>query len=454
MNRLIKLSAMCGIGLLVVMGTIALFTLPRSLSQNKVMPLELTLPNGGFEEPYADWPDLTECQIADQWSLYTKTDWPGETLLAEPKAGASDHTSPGSTGSRSQHLTPQGARNFDACVYQQVSGITVGNWIRFSAWARVDTSMAIPDAQTRIGIDPGGGTDPLDIQYETHQSYWDVFDASNGSWQQLSVSLRVISTTATVYACAHPRWAMDFHVYWDDAEIQISPNRSVYFPAVVRDHCVVPDGELYNPGLERDFCIKHGYQAPIPGYTNVFVAPYWMPFWNDNYDGQAGINAQPEYNYTDRSYRVHSGQVAQQYGKSANQDVFEAGIYQVVTGTFNVSDTVHFTIWGLGWSSTWANKDNERYSDVRDGLRFKVGIDPSGSESFTSTNIIWSGFFDPYDEWHQFEISTTMPYSNTKISVWAYTNPVHSWASFNQVFWDSADLSVIRSAPEEPSAAQ
>jgi hypothetical protein len=209
----------------------------------------------------------------------------------------------------------------------------------------------------------------------------------------------------------------------------------------------VPNGELYNPGLEVAFCRKDSYQLPIPGYDNVFVAPYWMPFWNDDYDGQAGINAQPEYNYTDRSYRVHSGQVAQQYGKSANQDVFEAGIYQVVTGTFNMSDTVDFTIWGLGWSSTWENKDNEFYSDVQDGLRFKVGIDPSGGESFTSTHIIWSEFFDPYDEWHQFSISTTLPTTSTRISVWAYANPVHSWASFNQVFWDSANLSVTSSAP-------
>jgi hypothetical protein len=434
-----KLLAVCGTGLLSTAGALLLLSSLPLLSQGETSPADAALENGGFEETYREV--ITDCEIAQGWNLWYTTHWAGESL-ASPRAGESDDHR---QGSRSQHLYPQLAKNFDACVYQQVGGITVGHYVQFSAWARVNAHewLDAPEKwQTRIGIDPQGRENPLDIQYELHPNHWDVYDTHKGEWQKLSVAIKALSTTVTVYACAHPVWPVDFHVRWDGAEFSQSPERLTHMPFVTWKHFVMPPGELYNPGLERDFGTLVGYQAPISGFTNVLVAPYWMPFWNDDYDSETWENKQPEYNYTDRSYRVHSGQVAQQMGLSG-WGGFEAGLYQVVTGT-QVGDVLQFAIWGQGWSSD--DPGNERYSDVRQGLNFRVGIDPYGGKSYTSTNIMWSDYDDPYDEWHQLQVTATAHY--TRVSVWAYAHPLASRIRFNQTFWDDASLTVVHSPQE------
>lgn len=414
------------------LGVVAAFALWRPETVNlqahgEVAATEAALVNGGFEAPYGNCPEIGDnCQLANGWSLwYTTTRWrPDEPFIKEPAAGPETEWSrqrPGGTGSTSQRLYTRPASNFDACLYQQITqGITVGNWIRFSVWARVDTSMAMPDAQTRIGIDPNGGTNPLDIQYETHPGYWDVFDAGNMQWQYLSISMLATSPTVTVYACAHPRWAMSLDSYWDDAEFVTVPPQFVFMPTVSKKYCAVSPGELWNPDLEQSFCLFDDYWRPLPGYDNVFVAPYWMPFWNDAYNGETWENAQPEYNKTDRDYRRYSGQTSQQYGHSSFKR-FEGGIYQVVSGTVP-GQTYQFTIYGLGWIGRDGNQ-NDHISDYQEpnGLSMRVGIDPYGGSDYTSPNIVWSDPIDPYDVWTPFSITATA--AADRISVWAYAHP-------------------------------
>ncbi len=434
-------------------GTLAALALLSSAqstwqAQAGVGVAQAALVNGELEQPYHDCPGINApCQLADGWSLWYTTRWSSdEQLIDQPAAGPETDPfkqRPGSTGSTAQKLYARPAHNFDACIYQQITqGITVGNWIRFSVWARVDTSMAMPDAQTRIGIDPNGGTDPLDIQYETHPNYWDVFDAGNMQWQHLSISMLATSPTATVYACAHPRWAMSFDSYWDDAEFVTVPPEMVYLPMVAKRHCTVPPGELWNPDLEQSFCLFDDYQKPIPGYDNVWVAPYWMPFWNDAYNDQTWENAQPEYGKTDRDYRRYSGQTSQQYGHSSYKR-FEAGIYQVVSGT--VPGRVYqFTIYGLGWIGSPGNT-NDHVSDYQEpgGLSMRVGIDPYGGTDYTSSNIVWSDYTDPYDVWTPLSITATA--AADKISVWAYAHPQtpQYYYQYHQIFWDHASLTIV-----------
>ncbi|MBN1933966.1 MAG: hypothetical protein JW934_04855 [Anaerolineae bacterium] len=438
------------LGTLSVLAAIALFSSQHLVSlpaqaQNGVGAAEAALINGELELPYNTCLDGDACQLANGWTLWHTTQWfPDEQFIDRPNASTeSSILRPGSPGSTSQHIYRRGASNFDACLSQQITqGITVGNWIRFSIWARLDTSMAIPDAQTRIGIDPNGGTNPLDIQYETHQSYWDVFDAGNLQWQYLSISMRATSPAVTVYACAHPRWAMSFDAYWDDAEFVTASPQFVYLPIVTQKHCTVPPGELWNSDLEKEFCILTDYQKPIPGYDNVFVAPYWMPFWNSNYNDATWENAQPEYNKTDRDYRRYSGQTSQQYGHSSYKR-FEAGIYQVVSGTVP-GQTYRFTIYGLGWIGSPGNP-NDRISNYQEpgGLSMRVGIDPYGGNSYTSSNIIWSAYTDPYDVWTPLSVTATA--SAEKISVWAYAHPQTPlyYYQYHQIFLDSASLTIV-----------
>jgi hypothetical protein len=237
---------------------------------------------------------------------------------------------------------------------------------------------------------------------------------------------------------------MNFTAYWDDAEFATLPEKLTFVPAALNEHCVVPPGTLWNADLERDYCILHGYQEVISGFHNLLTAPYWRPYWNDDFNPATAENRQPEANYTDRSYRVHSGSVAQQMGTSGGGN-FEAGIYQVVTGT-QVSDTLRFTIWGLGWNQHWPTNDPDGYNEFisdyqeEDGLRFRVGIDPYGGESYTSTDIVWSDLYNPFDQWHQFEVTATA--AATRVSVWAYAHPAGYWLKHNQTFWDGANLEV------------
>jgi hypothetical protein len=99
-------------------------------------------------------------------------------------------------------------------------------------------------------------------------------------------------------------------------------------------------------------------------------------------------------------------------------------------------------MWGLGWSSTDAWPED--YSNVREGLNFKVGIDPTGGESYTSADVVWSELYDPYDAWHHFVVTATVPSeTDGRISVWVYAHPAAYWIQFNQVFWDTGSLSVV-----------
>ena len=427
MGRIAKILIACVGGLAVVAVVLGVFWLwgpaQPALSAVQIASAQ----NLGFEGTYVAWEGSVDRMIAPSWKLTYTLRWGSEAHLDLPRA--SDASSPRLEGDKSQHLW-QEWKNFDACLYQQI-GVTVGHYVRFSAWAKVDADDQLPTDQyrTRVGIDPNGGTNPFDdIEYWTHRANWDDYTDEGGQWQQLWLSIKAISDTVTVYACAHPSTAYRrFDVWWDAAEFEVVPEQLFYVPLVLRERWnPPPPGTLYNPDLELEWGEYEGYQLL---YTDTHVAPYWN-FFRDN--GWA------EYNAADRDYRVHHGAVSQQYGESG-WGSFEAGIYQVITGTV-VSDTVQFTIWGVGWSSN-LDGSNDRYSDVRDGLNFRIGIDPYGGESYTAPEIIWSDYYDPYDVWHQFEVTATV--QSDRISVWAYAHPAAYWARFNQVFWDDAALTVI-----------
>jgi hypothetical protein len=429
-----------GAGLALVAGI--LICAGRGTVASGPAPQGVGLLNPGVEDPYASSGTCAECSVADGWSLWYTTDWSNESRWIDvPRAQGV--TSPRLEGDKAQLVFSDGYKTFDACLYQQITGLSAGDFVRFSAWAKVISSLDPWHWQTRVGIDPYGGTDPRDIQFELYPEYWDPYTIGSEQWQELSVFTRAVSETATLYACAHPVYPVDpqFMVYWDQASFYSATPTYRYLPLVQRQIFAPEPGTLQNPDLELDWGELEGYQ-PYPGYENtVRTAPYWLPFWNDDYNPATGENKQPEYGYPrDAPHRVHTGEAAQQYGLSG-WGGFEAGIYQVITGT-TPGATYEFALWGLGWSSTvsWPEDD----SNVRKGLNFRVGIDPTGGESYGSADIVWSELYDPYDAWHHFTVTATVPIAGDgQISVWAYAHPAAYWIQFNQVFWDTGSLRVI-----------
>lgn len=440
MRRAFKLLITLSAGIAITTAVVLFFALLPSQGEGYVSVQDAALVNGGFEGLYEE--EGTEQWLAPSWDLWYTTHW-NEAHIDTPRAiSTTEHIR---EGNLAQRVYSRDYKNFDACIRQQIGGITVGHYVKFDIWARIDTqSLSANEAQTRIGVDPDGGLNPLDIQYELHPANWDVYTAQPDEWQELSVVIKATSPTATLYACAHPLWAERyFNVYWDDARFTMTEESLTYIPFVVRDHLYLAPGVLANPDLEENWGKLHGYQQTIPGYDNVKTAPYWYPYWNDNYEPISNTNKQPEYGPTDRDYRVHSGEHAQQFGLSGG-GAFEAGIYQVVRA--NISDTLQFSIWGLGWTQNHPS-DPDPYDEGRSdytpegGLRFRVGIDPYGGETYTSTDVVWSGFVDPYDAWYRFEVSATA--QSDKISVWVYAHPDNPDLRWNQTFWDDASLTVI-----------
>ncbi len=106
-------------------------------------------------------------------------------------------------------------------IYQQVS-VESGQNVQASAFAQVkacnlpangDTcgSAVESGAQTRIGIDPNGGTDPNDSDI-----VWSGWAEPHDRWEQMTVSATTTGTTATLFLYSRQGSTADLNkTYWD-----------------------------------------------------------------------------------------------------------------------------------------------------------------------------------------------------------------------------------------------
>ncbi|MBZ0280502.1 MAG: LysM peptidoglycan-binding domain-containing protein [Anaerolineae bacterium] len=121
-----------------------------------------------------------------------------------------------------------------AAVYQQVNNITVGANLQATAFSQVKAcnlaknsqGQLIADncgsaiesgSQTRIGIDPNGGTDPNDTDI-----VWSAYIAPHeqGGWQQQSVSATATGGTVTVFLYSTQAAFADINkTYWDQVTL-------------------------------------------------------------------------------------------------------------------------------------------------------------------------------------------------------------------------------------------
>ena len=111
-------------------------------------------------------------------------------------------------------------------IYQQVS-VTEGENIQARAWSQVKACNIAPDSdncgsavesgsQTRIGIDPNGGTDPNDSDI-----VWSNWSQPHDQWLEMSVSATTTGGTATLFLYStQANTAQLNRTYWDAATLQ------------------------------------------------------------------------------------------------------------------------------------------------------------------------------------------------------------------------------------------
>jgi hypothetical protein len=119
----------------------------------------------------------------------------------------------------------------------------------------------------------------------------------------------------------------------------------------------------------------------------------------------------------------------------------EFGVYQKVN--LQESGTATFSIWMEAWMCRdYLNKcDSGKKSDIPTTMHFKVGIDPTGGTSATSSAIIWSKEGDSFDKWSNFSVSASV--NSPVITVFTYARP--DWDSArmnNDIYLDDASLTI------------
>jgi LysM repeat protein len=113
-----------------------------------------------------------------------------------------------------------------AAIYQQVA-VQQNSNVQARAWAQVKVCNIAPNAdncgsavesgaQTRIGIDPNGGTDPNDSDI-----VWSNWSQPHDTWLEMSVSATTTGTTATLFLYSTQANPGDLNrTYWDGASLK------------------------------------------------------------------------------------------------------------------------------------------------------------------------------------------------------------------------------------------
>jgi hypothetical protein len=199
---------------------------------------------------------------------------------------------------------------------------------------------------------------------------------------------------------------------------------------------------LFNGGFEGT------YVAPIPGRDNINVAPGWLPYWvqGSPEENAQGYKVQPEYKAaftTDFPYtRVRSGAQAQQYFHSFA--TFIGGVMQQVTVPRNAR--LRFSAWGQAWSCLYFEDCPDATSVNPAPMHMRIGIDPTGGTDWTSPNVVWSPYADPYDAYQLFTVEAVAV--GTQVTVFLYAAPEYR-NDDNDVYWDDASLVVL--GPPSPT---
>ncbi|NDJ59582.1 MAG: LysM peptidoglycan-binding domain-containing protein [Chloroflexi bacterium] len=184
------------------------------------------LRNGDFEAAFPAASADTAISLPEGWDVWiaeTRTDvW----MNQPPQISAHGGPDPApQRGDQAVRLRQTNA-TFSAALYQQVT-VPADVDVQAGAYAYLHTCTPDPadaaDARcpsspesgafVRIGIDPAGGTNPIDPAV-----IWSATARPHDAWAQLAVSATAAGDTVTIFLNVSQQWPTAINrVYWDDA---------------------------------------------------------------------------------------------------------------------------------------------------------------------------------------------------------------------------------------------
>lgn len=471
--------------------------------------------NGDFEGAFAQ--ANSKAQVASGWTPWfipTPVGQP-DYLYMQPTYEPSSNCS--ATCAHRIHSGGNAQRMFQffgayqAGLYQQIT-VPENADLRFTmfgqGWSSVsdnpeNVSNNGTEMRMRVGIDPQGGTNPLDARVQWSEE----FNALD-SWHQFTAYARAQGTRVTVFAYANPfDTRRKNEVYWDDAELlaltgDLAATAQARYPTLtpipaaqlwtptpisvaLGQNLLIDggfEGKLYMPcSLRESFQWRHidcddmsiDWETKLPNgkskyvmWNTVQVPIGWKAWWltpnndtgspdyyNDHpancYDNAPdGCVAWHNPEYRDAKgtpigpSRVRSGANAQKY--FTFWSTHQAGLLQTVS--VPPGSTVRFDVYMHAWSSNIEMSElNPKtfLSSEQTGMHMKVGIDPSGGDDPWSPNVVWSPERDTYDAWGYYEVRAVA--QSDKVTVFTHSMP-EKGMKHNDVYVDDAELVVVDGA--------
>ncbi len=392
---------------------------------------------------------------------------------------------------------------YQAGLYQKIA-VTPGADVRLTAYGQnwsstTEQPQNVSNGGThmhmKVGIDPLGGTNPLDPRV-----VWSGESDALDSWQSFEVYARAAGSQVTVFLYSAPDDARRKNEsYWDDVSLEIlsgelaATAQATYPTATPAPVAVVPtavsvvlgqnmlvdgsfEGPLYIPCTRADAPVwehiscdglnlnKVDGKREYIRWDTVQVPVGWKGWWlspnkdtgasdfYQNHPNNCYSNApegcvawhNPEFRDTKKiaqgPTRIHSGQNSIKY--FTFWSVHEAGLMQTVN--VPAGSTVRFGVWMHAWSSNQDGRGEEDpasyLSSGQTNMHMKVGIDPCGGENPFSPSVIWGAEHDSYDQFGYYEVRATAQCD--KVTVFTHSMP-EKGMKHNDVYVDDAELVVI-----------
>ena len=203
--------------------------------------------NGGFNTPFNDlpergWRDQIE-KIADGWTPFyidentypgsgnaSKLHWMSDVQF-DVVFGSAPFTGYHIEGDGSQNMWS--AYEFDAGVYQQITGVTPGQDYGFDiGMVTYWRGPGYPDTDgvmvKQVGIDPYGGTDPTGSSV-----IWSEPDSDDKNWVYMDVAATAQAGTVTVFAKVYAPENTSYNhtdlesIYFDAAHFDVAPGTTL-----------------------------------------------------------------------------------------------------------------------------------------------------------------------------------------------------------------------------------